>query len=103
RRLSRGKADGLRAAAADRRTVQGVQGDVRRLHREVRRQGQGAELPRQGRVRGAGGMIKALIFDCDGWLADTERDSHRVGFNLAFREMAIDAEWDVELYGRLLL
>jgi HAD superfamily hydrolase (TIGR01509 family) len=48
-------------------------------------------------------MIKALIFDCDGVLVDTERDAHRVGFNLAFKEMGIDAEWDVELYGRLLL
>jgi len=48
-------------------------------------------------------MIKALIFDCDGVLVDTERDAHRVGFNLAFREMGIDAEWDVDLYGRLLL
>lgn len=47
-------------------------------------------------------MIKALIFDCDGVLVDTERDAHRVGFNLAFREFGIDAEWDVELYGRLL-
>jgi HAD superfamily hydrolase (TIGR01509 family) len=48
-------------------------------------------------------MLKALIFDCDGVLVDTERDAHRVGFNLAFKEFGIDAEWDVELYGRLLL
>jgi len=48
-------------------------------------------------------MIKALIFDCDGVLVDTERDAHRVGFNLAFEQMGIDAEWDVDLYGRLLL
>jgi len=48
-------------------------------------------------------MIKALIFDCDGVLVDTERDAHRVGFNRAFREMGIDAEWDVDLYGKLLL
>jgi HAD superfamily hydrolase (TIGR01509 family) len=48
-------------------------------------------------------MLKALIFDCDGVLVDTERDAHRVGFNLAFKEFGIDAEWDVDLYGRLLL
>ncbi|WEK47758.1 MAG: HAD-IA family hydrolase [Candidatus Andeanibacterium colombiense] len=48
-------------------------------------------------------MIKALIFDCDGVLVDTERDAHRVGFNRAFKEFGIDAEWSVELYGKLLL
>jgi len=48
-------------------------------------------------------MIKALIFDCDGVLVDTERDAHRVGFNKAFEEFGIDAEWDVDLYGKLLL
>lgn len=47
--------------------------------------------------------LKALIFDCDGVLVDTERDAHRVGFNLAFAEHGIDAEWSVELYARLLL
>jgi HAD superfamily hydrolase (TIGR01509 family) len=47
--------------------------------------------------------MKALIFDCDGVLVDTERDAHRVGFNLAFREFGIDAEWSVELYAKLLL
>jgi HAD superfamily hydrolase (TIGR01509 family) len=48
-------------------------------------------------------VVKAIIFDCDGVLVDTERDAHRVGFNLAFRQFGIDAEWDVELYGRLVL
>jgi HAD superfamily hydrolase (TIGR01509 family) len=48
-------------------------------------------------------MIEALIFDCDGVLVDTERDGHRVGFNRAFAQMGIDAEWDVALYGKLLL
>lgn len=47
--------------------------------------------------------MKALIFDCDGVLVDTERDAHRVGFNKAFEEFGIDAVWSVELYARLLL
>jgi len=47
-------------------------------------------------------MLKALIFDCDGVLADTERDGHRVAFNRAFAAKGIDAAWDVELYGSLL-
>jgi HAD superfamily hydrolase (TIGR01509 family) len=46
--------------------------------------------------------MQAIIFDCDGVLVDTERDGHRVGFNRAFKQFGIDAEWDVPLYGRLL-
>jgi HAD superfamily hydrolase (TIGR01509 family) len=46
--------------------------------------------------------MKALIFDCDGVLVDTERDGHRVAFNRAFAALGIDAEWDVDLYGELL-
>lgn len=47
-------------------------------------------------------MLKALIFDVDGTLADTERDGHRPAFNAAFREFGLDWEWDASLYGKLL-
>lgn len=47
-------------------------------------------------------MLKALLFDVDGTLADTERDGHRPAFNAAFREFGLDWEWDVSLYGELL-
>ncbi|MCG6895936.1 MAG: HAD family hydrolase [Thiocapsa sp.] len=46
--------------------------------------------------------FKALIFDVDGTLADTERDGHRPAFNAAFAEAGLDWRWDVERYGRLL-
>ena len=42
------------------------------------------------------------MFDCDGVLVDTERDGHRISFNQAFKQMNINAEWGVELYGVLL-
>lgn len=46
--------------------------------------------------------LKALLFDVDGTLADTERDGHRPAFNAAFREFGLPWEWDEALYGRLL-
>jgi HAD superfamily hydrolase (TIGR01509 family) len=46
--------------------------------------------------------VKAIIFDCDGVLADTERDGHRVAFNKAFAKKGLPTQWSVELYGRLL-
>ena len=46
-------------------------------------------------------MLKALIFDVDGTLADTE-SAHRHAFNLAFREVGLDWHWDEPLYTRLL-
>jgi HAD superfamily hydrolase (TIGR01509 family) len=46
--------------------------------------------------------LKALIFDVDGTLADTERDGHRVAFNRAFADVGLDWDWSVELYGQLL-
>ena len=46
--------------------------------------------------------MRALIFDCDGVLVDTERDGHRVAFNRAFAQMGYEIEWSVDLYGELL-
>lgn len=46
--------------------------------------------------------LEAILFDCDGVLADTERDGHRPAFNRAFTANAIDENWGVELYGKLL-
>ena len=46
--------------------------------------------------------LKALIFDVDGTLADTERDGHRVAFNMAFESTDLDWHWSPELYGELL-
>ena len=46
--------------------------------------------------------MQALVFDCDGVLADTERDGHRVAFNKAFTAKGLGLEWSVERYGELL-
>ena len=46
--------------------------------------------------------LKALIFDVDGTLADTEKDGHRVAFNLAFADAGLDWDWTVDIYEDLL-
>lgn len=46
--------------------------------------------------------MTALVFDCDGVLADTERDGHRLAFNQTFREFGVPVEWDEAEYGRRL-
>ena len=46
--------------------------------------------------------LKALLFDVDGTLADTERDGHRVAFNLAFADAGLDWDWTVDIYEDLL-
>ena len=46
--------------------------------------------------------LKALLFDVDGTLADTEKDGHLAAFNRAFSDAGLDWNWSVELYGKLL-
>jgi HAD superfamily hydrolase (TIGR01509 family) len=43
--------------------------------------------------------VPALIFDCDGVLADTERDGHRPAFNETFAEVGLPVQWSEEEYG----
>lgn len=46
-------------------------------------------------------MLRALIFDVDGTLADTE-SAHLAAFNQAFAEFGLDWRWDEALYTELL-
>jgi HAD superfamily hydrolase (TIGR01509 family) len=46
--------------------------------------------------------VTALLFDCDGVLADTERDGHLPAFNRAFAEFGLPVQWSEEEYGRRL-
>lgn len=47
-------------------------------------------------------MSKALIYDCDGVLGDTEQYGHLPAFNQMWRELGVPWEWSVEEYGRKL-
>ena len=46
--------------------------------------------------------MPALIFDCDGVLADTERDGHLPAFNAAFAEFGLPIRWDEATYAEKL-
>lgn len=47
-------------------------------------------------------MLRALLFDVDGTLADTERLGHRKAYNKAFRKLGLTFRWGPKLYRRLL-
>ena len=47
-------------------------------------------------------MIRALLWDVDGTLAETERDGHLVAFNRAFEALDVPWRWSEPHYGELL-
>ncbi len=46
--------------------------------------------------------MTALLFDCDGVLADTERYGHLPAFNRTFAEFGVPAHWSEDEYGEKL-
>jgi HAD superfamily hydrolase (TIGR01509 family) len=46
--------------------------------------------------------LRAVIFDVDGTLVESERHGHRVAFNRAFEAFELPYTWDEDLYGELL-
>lgn len=46
--------------------------------------------------------LRALLFDVDGTLAETERDGHRPAYNATFADFGLDWVWDEATYGELL-
>ncbi len=47
-------------------------------------------------------QLKALIFDIDGTLAETEPYGHRIAFNRAFATAGLPWNWSIADYGKLL-
>jgi HAD superfamily hydrolase (TIGR01509 family) len=47
--------------------------------------------------------LRALLFDVDGTMADTEPQGHLPAYNRAFKELGLGWKWSKRLYRRLLL
>jgi HAD superfamily hydrolase (TIGR01509 family) len=47
-------------------------------------------------------MIKSILWDVDGTLAETERDGHLKAFNQAFEALGLPWRWSERRYGELL-
>ena len=84
--------------------------DVRRHHRRGEGDGHRPHAAARQRGRGEDGGVgmsgdvksRALILDCDGVLADTERDGHLVAFNQTFEELGFPFRWSEDEYAVLL-
>lgn len=46
--------------------------------------------------------MPSIIFDCDGVLADTEKDGHLPSFNKTFEHFNLPVRWSVEDYAEKL-
>ena len=46
--------------------------------------------------------LKAVFWDIDGTIAETEIEGHRVAFNKAFKDYQLDWNWDRNTYIKLL-
>jgi HAD superfamily hydrolase (TIGR01509 family) len=46
--------------------------------------------------------LRAIIWDVDGTIAETEAEGHRVAFNQTFEAHGLPWHWDLPTYGRLL-
>ena len=53
-------------------------------------------------LRAGMNLPRAIVWDVDGTLAETERDGHRVAFNEAFARHGLAWHWDEAHYGELL-
>lgn len=53
-------------------------------------------------ARAVKGSLRALLWDVDGTLAETELDGHRIAFNRAFAEQGLPWQWDRSTYIGLL-
>jgi HAD superfamily hydrolase (TIGR01509 family) len=47
-------------------------------------------------------QLRAILWDVDGTLAETERDGHLVAFNAAFEQVRVPWRWSPARYGELL-
>lgn len=59
-------------------------------------------MTEQDRTSRDADRLRGVVLDVDGTLVNSERDGHRVAFNLAFEEAGMPDRWDVEHYGELL-